>query len=46
MYLSVVTNSLQTQQQCIRYKKLATVIQRYGHMYYHFLEETLPRYVV
>jgi capsular polysaccharide biosynthesis protein len=28
-----------------RFPRLATVIQRYGHMYYHWLEETLPRVV-
>ena len=28
------------------FPKLATVIQRYGHMYYHWLEETLPRVVM
>lgn len=28
---------------CERHGSLATVIQRYGHMYYHFLEEALPR---
>jgi len=28
-----------------RHRRLATVIQRYGHMYYHWLEETLPRIV-
>lgn len=28
------------------FPRLATVIQRYGHMYYHWLEETLPRVVM
>jgi hypothetical protein len=31
--------------QCTKHGRLASVIQRYGHMYYHFLEETLPRYL-
>eukprot|EP00887_Chlorella_sp_A99_P003387 scaffold7.g3387.t1 len=28
---------------CERHARLASVIQRFGHMYYHFLEEALPR---
>ncbi|KAI3435029.1 hypothetical protein D9Q98_003081 [Chlorella vulgaris] len=28
---------------CEWYSGLATVVQRYGHMYYHFVEEALPR---
>lgn len=31
---------------CERYASLATVVQRFGHMYYHFLAETLPRVVL
>jgi capsular polysaccharide biosynthesis protein len=34
-------------QKCSRhYPRMASVIQRYGHMYYHWLEETLPRVVM
>lgn len=28
---------------CERHPLLASVVQRYGHMYYHFVMETLPR---
>ena len=28
------------------YAKLATTIQQYGHMYYHFVVETLPKLVL
>lgn len=28
---------------CKRFNKLATTIQKYGHMYYHFVQEVLPR---
>lgn len=31
--------------ECERHAVLASVVQKYGHMYYHFLEETLPRWV-
>lgn len=37
----------QAAQQCTHhFSRMATVIQRYGHMYYHWLEETLPRLVM
>jgi capsular polysaccharide biosynthesis protein len=37
----------QAAQQCTHhYPRMASVIQRYGHMYYHWLEETLPRVVM
>jgi len=37
----------QSSQQCTHhYPRMASVIQRYGHMYYHWLEETLPRVVM
>jgi len=32
--------------ECIHINKAATFIQRYGHMYYHFLGEALPRMVL
>lgn len=33
--------------QCARrYTRLASIVQRYGHMYYHFLIEALPRVVM
>ena len=28
---------------CERHSVLGSLIQRYGHMYYHFLVEALPR---
>lgn len=34
----------QAKESCVRLRgRVATVIQRYGHMYYHFLAETVPR---
>ena len=37
----------QAAQQCTHhYPRMASVIQRYGHMYYHWVEETLPRVVM
>lgn len=35
---------LQAEAVCEQHTLLASVIQRYGHMYYHFLAETLPRW--
>eukprot|EP00798_Chlamydomonas_sp_ICE-L_P008682 gene8682-34129_t len=32
-----------TGDKCKRFKRLATGIQKYGHMYYHFLQEVLPQ---
>lgn len=29
--------------ECERHTALASVVQKYGHMYYHFVEEALPR---
>jgi hypothetical protein len=34
---------LQAAAACERHPVLASVVQRYGHMYYHFVMETLPR---
>jgi len=37
----------QSAQQCNHhFPRMASVVQRYGHMYYHWLEETLPRVVM
>lgn len=36
----------QAKNECIHINKAATFIQRYGHMYYHFLGEALPRMVL
>lgn len=38
--------SQQCQQRDHQYPQLASIIQRYGHMYYHFLVEALPRVVM
>ena len=29
-----------------RHGRLASVVQKYGHMYYHFLHEVLPRVIL
>lgn len=39
------TAHLQAAASCERFSSLASVVQRYGHMYYHFVEEALPRWV-
>ncbi|KAG1674239.1 hypothetical protein FOA52_013859 [Chlamydomonas sp. UWO 241] len=31
---------------CRHFKRLATVVQKYGHMYYHFMQEVLPRVIL
>ena len=31
---------------CERHARLASLVSRYGHMYYHFVEEVLPRVVL
>ena len=33
-------------QPCRRFKRLATAVQKYGHMYYHFVQEVLPRIIL
>lgn len=31
---------------CKHFPRLATVIQKYGHMYYHFVQEVIPRIIL
>ena len=31
---------------CKSFKRLATAVQKYGHMYYHFVQEVLPRIIL
>ena len=31
---------------CKRFKRLATAVQKYGHMYHHFVLEVLPRVIL
>lgn len=40
---TVLMISVQAKAECEQYASLASIVQRYGHMYYHFLEEALPR---
>jgi hypothetical protein len=42
--LPAAAAELQAQASCERYNSLASIVQRYGHMYYHFVEEALPRW--
>eukprot|EP00798_Chlamydomonas_sp_ICE-L_P021392 gene21392-28347_t len=34
------------QVECKPFKRLASTIQKYGHMYYHFVLEVLPRFIL
>lgn len=42
-FASCTAAPLQAAAACERHPLLASVVQRYGHMYYHFVMETLPR---
>ncbi len=44
--MNLITRVRQDQKSCKRFKRLATVIQKYGHMYYHFVQEVLPRIIL
>lgn len=45
-FLPALAARMQAAATCERHPVMASVVQRYGHMYYHFVMETLPRWVV
>lgn len=38
--------ALQGRTRCKHYARLASPVQRYGHMYFHFMQEVLPRVIL